>query len=297
MPEPKKSYRWIPALLTAVLFPALVLHTTCVAVLGPGTWGAGVVELEPELQAPTDKARSYQEEFENAASEPAETEKPELETPGRVVWTSVRGDRTAYHVMPQEGTDGPTQIVLRDTAGTREIPLPAGFVATRPQLFGSQLVCERWLPWAVPAGEKVARYVASWTDPTLRPEVAIYAFDEAKSSWDYVIPGHTLTTAPDGRRASLLRSGALLAGYYSLHIWSRDSGDAEALFSLREAGELGTGSFTFRWSSDSNALHIGGHTAGLQRRSSQKTLEKDAIALNLLYVADEDQVYDLDLRN
>ena len=61
------------AILTAVLFPTLVLHGTCIAVMGPGTWGAGVEELVPEVKPPTEQITAYIEElsFSQADSPPA----------------------------------------------------------------------------------------------------------------------------------------------------------------------------------------------------------------------------------
>ena len=41
--------RWLPAVLLVIFFPLAAVHFSCVAVLGPGSWGSGVEEKTPEL--------------------------------------------------------------------------------------------------------------------------------------------------------------------------------------------------------------------------------------------------------
>ena len=62
------SKRWIFAVLLALLFPALAIHASCVAVLGPGNWGSGMEEHIPEIL--TDQSHpalaDYRSEFSHA---------------------------------------------------------------------------------------------------------------------------------------------------------------------------------------------------------------------------------------
>ncbi len=106
------------------------------------------------------------------------------------------------------------------------------------------------------------------------------------------MPGHSLVVAPNGRRAALLRSGALLAGYFSIHTWHVGSSTAPVVISLREHDGNATQSFLMQWSSDSLALRIVGKTGGFDRRASQ-TSGSAGIPVDLLYLVSEGVLYDL----
>ena len=293
-----RKRRWMYAVLTAVLFPAVVFHATCIAVLGPGTWGSGIEEVPPAFHKPTPELRQLGVAMAvTEAATPGESDEAaslhQLDLPGRILWTGGEGNRRTY-LTEEDGTDHGRQRLFADSGnGVSEIELPSGFIVSRPQWVGSRIVAECWKPWAIPPVRKITRYLASWADPTLRPEVAIYQSEDASGNWQFLMPGHTLTVAPDGQHASLLRSGALLAGYFSIHVWEVETGRAPAILSLREHAERGTQSFSFRWLPDSSAFQILGRTDGFDRRSSQRGAGPDGIAMNLLYVLEDHKLYDL----
>lgn len=295
-----KNRRWVLAVLTAVLFPTILLHGTCVAVLGPGTWGSGLEEVAPEFREPTERVRALAAEFQSdrelASTSPIEYEVPrEIEESGRILW-STAGSAEPVFLVEESGSKRQRLFALSGSE-VAEVTIPDGFIIARPLRMGSRIVAERWRPWAIPSHQKLARYVAGWADPTLRPEVALYAIDGESDGWQFLMPGHSLAVAPNAEHAALLRSGALLAGYYGLVIWDVDSNRTETVLSLREHSEQGTGSFSLRWSRDSSALQIAGRTGGFARRGSQRGAGTEGIAINLLYLVDEQLIYDLSPRS
>ncbi len=300
MPGTKGDRGWILAVLTAVLFPAIVLHSTCIAVMGPGTWGSGVQEVAPELREPTATAEEYGREIAQYAAkvdsndsmiEPAAG----VEMLGRIKWVHRSEGRIVYLTDDVTSEARRQRLYIAESGRLRQLALPRDHVVVRPQWAGERVIYERWNPWAVPAPGKLRRYVASWADPSLRPEAALYASTTAQGGWRLVMPGHSLAVSPNGRYAAFLRSGALLAGYYSVHVWRLDAEDAPPILSLREHDGKGTGSFTVRWSEDSKALLIHGRTDGYSRRGSRDGGGPDGIPVNLLYLTADRTVYDLNL--
>ena len=293
-----QKYRWILAVSTAVLFPALILHTTCVAVMGPGTWGSGIEEALPPFKRPTPPIERYQQEFARTAAATSEADHSlpqdaESGIVGTVRWIDRSGDRRVF--LTEEPSGGATRQRLYVLEGDklREAPIPAGHIVARPKWAGQRIIYERWNPWAIPALHKLRRYVASWNDPSLRPEVSLYGSQADFTDWRHLMPGHSLAVAPDGQNAALLRSGALLAGYYSIHVWRMDTTDAPVVFSLREHGDRATKSFSMSWSADSSALRIYGRTGGFERRGPRDGGGPDGIAFDLLYLLADQSVYDL----
>lgn len=291
-----KNRRWVAAVLTALLFPAIILHGTCVAVLGPGTWGSGLEEVAPVLHEPTARARELAAEFDSgrdaASISPHDRPvPPAVGAAGRILWATAGTAESIYLV--EEPASKRQRLFAVTGSDVVEIPIPDDFVIARPRQVGSRIVAERWRPWAIPAGQKLARYVASWADPSLRPEVALYATGGDSDGWQYLMPGHSLAVSPDADHAALLRSGALLAGYYSLVIWDVEENRTETVLSLREHAEQGARSFSLRWSKDSSALQIAGRTGGFERRGSQRGADAEGIAINLLYIVDGRATYDL----
>ena len=289
-----KNRRWVAAVLTALLFPAIILHGTCVAVLGPGTWGSGIEEVAPVFHEPNARVRELAVEFDSSRDAKSSKDPPVppmVEAAGRVLSSTVGATRSIYLV--EEPVSKRQRLFAVTGSDVVEIPIPDDFVIVRPRQVGSRIVAERWRPWAIPARQKLARYVASWADPSLRPEVALYATSGESDEWQYVMPGHSLAVSPNASHAALLRSGALLAGYYSLVIWDVEKNRTETALSLREYAEQGTRSFSLRWSKDSSALQVAGRTGGFERRGSQRGAEAEGIAIKLLYVVDERAIYDL----
>ncbi len=298
MAETRNDRKWVLAVLTAVLFPMLAMHGTCIAVMGPGTWGSGLEEVLPEFQEPTRRIADYGREFEalptasSLASTPVEPPQ-EAELRGSVTWSHQAHGRAVFLTEETAPQSRRQHLYVGDAGGVRKVDLIPGHIVVRPQWAGDRIVYERWNPWAIPPMQKVRRYVSSWADPALRPEATLYGSAQHSRAWTYLMPGHSLTVAPDGRRAALLRSGALLAGYYSIHIWRFENPDAPGILSLREHGEEGARSFSLRWSADSVALQIQGRTSGFERRESHSGGGPDGLAVHLLYLADEQTVYDL----
>lgn len=291
-----KNRRWVAAVLTALLFPAIILHGTCVAVLGPGTWGSGLEEVAPVFHEPSARVRELAAEFESsrdsAPRSPEDYPVPqEIEASGRILWSTAGAAESIYLV--EEPASKRQRLFSVTGSDVVDLPIPDDFVIARPRQVGSRIVAERWRPWAIPARQKLARYVASWVDPSLRPEVALYATGGESDEWQYLMPGHSLAVSPDAGHGALLRSGALLAGYYSLVIWDVEENRTETVLSLREHAEQGTRSFSLRWSKDSSALQFAGRTGGFERRGSQRGADAEGIAINLIYVVDERAMYDL----
>jgi hypothetical protein len=98
-----------------------------------------------------------------------------------------------------------------------------------------------------------------------------------------------LKPSPDRRSAILLRSGAVGAGYYSMHLWDFEHDRLTTIASLRESDPGSDRSFDYEWSSDSRAIHITGHTGGFARRRGQPR------SLDLVYLLAGQQLYDLEM--
>ena len=299
MSESKSNRKWPLAILAAVVFPVLALHSTCVAVLGPGTWGSGLVETLPEFKAPSAEVQAYRREFQVQAQVPDTSG----DIPSPSAPSGISGEVTWMHRMNGQAlylTAGPEQsrqrlYVSDANHSVREVSIPNGHLVARPHLTTDGIIYVRWNPWAVPPASKLRRYVASWFDASLRPEASLYGTTSGSDGWHALMPGHSLTLSPDGSRAAILRSGALLAGYYSIHVWDIGSSEAPSILSLREHDDNASRSFRMRWSSDSLALHIQGTTGGFDRRSSHGVSESDGIPIDLLYMVNDMNVYDLNL--
>lgn len=299
MSSPASNRRWILAVLTAVLFPAVALHGTCIAVMGPGTWGSGMQDVEPDFKKPTPEADKYARMIASNGQGLAASEElaPELADGvamlGRVKWVHRSGSRIAYLTEDIASEVERQRLYVAESGRIRQLALPGDHIVVRPQWAGESLIYERWNPWALPATGKLRRYVASWVDPALRPEAALYESTTEQGGWRFLTPGHSLTVSPDGRHAAFLRSGALLAGYYSVHVWKLGSEHIPAILSLREHDGQGARSFSLRWSQDSEALRIHGKTGGYSRRGSRGGAGPDGIPVDLLYLTSDRTVYDL----
>ncbi len=279
----KRSKRWIFAVLLAILFPAFAFHASCVAVLGPGNWGAGMEEKVPEILAAESnpEALRYQAEFAEAA-EPTNPPEPQLppglELPGKVL-SADHDRRTGQWVVQTYGGERwiDEQHIYLWTGGPdqpRELDLPQSMTFENPRFIhkGPQttLALERWNSWYISPTAKLRRYARSWFDETLRPERSLYLYDLETRALAYFSPGHTLAVSPDATRGAFLRSGATRSGFHSLHIWDFASGEIETVLSLHEADPGSGRSFDYRWSADSRALHLSGASAGFERRNVQR---------------------------
>ena len=283
------------AVMTAVLFPALAFHASCIAVMGPGAWGSGLEEADPERHRPTDLILRYADELAGRGNGDW-PDAPELQLPpnaqfaGELRQSHSVADQAIYLTAEGERWTDRQHLYLAEPSGTTELSLPNAQTVTRPRILRGRVLYEYWNPWAVSAAQKIRRYISSWSDKTLRPEASLHVYDPAEQEWKFVMPGHTLVPSPDGKRAVLLRSAAMAAGYYSIHLWSADDHDPKAILSLREADEADEGSgpsFDLRWTDDSAAVQVVGRTGGFERR------KREPSDFNLIYMVDEDKMYDL----
>ena len=124
------DHRWVLAVSAAVLFPALVLHTTCIAVMGPGTWGSGVEEALPEFKQPDAVVERYRSEFSSAEAAPGGSVEPadvshDLGLPGRITWIQESGERTIYLTEEASGASMRQRMFVLDGSRTREARIPA----------------------------------------------------------------------------------------------------------------------------------------------------------------------------
>ena len=291
--------RWVLAVLMAVVFPALAIHLSCVAVLGPGSWGSEVEEKVPEfLPAQSNQeVLDYLEEFSHDAPDKPELPGlPEGETPwqGRVFWSDHDEHDDLWVVATYSGKGWTDQqhvyLWTPHANGIEEIDIARDKIVRRPVVLrGGErqvLVYERWNSWAVPAAAKMGRYLRSHLDATLRPEFTLHTYALETGEKSYVGPGHSLVASPNRRRAVFLRSGALGSGFYSLHVWNLENDRIETVVSLAEVDPGSGRSFDYRWSADSKALLITGSAGGFARRKHEPQ------QVRMIYVVETALLYD-----
>ena len=287
---------WVPVVLLAVLFPVAAVHFSCIAVLGPGSWGSGVEEKTPEVLAAGSKPELLQYTGEFAAQQPARPEwkgdSSELE--GAVVFTDHLGEEDLWVIQTARDGDDWTQgqhvyLRLPGAERFRELDITRDMIVDRPTLLreGSSilLVYGRWNSWAIPPLHKISRYLRSYLNASLRPEYSLYIHDFNEGTTRYLGPGGTLKASPDRRKAAFLRSGSLGTSLHSIHVWNPENDQMETVLSLREADPGSGRSFDYRWSRDSRALHISGDAGGFVARSAKPR------QLNLIYVLEEKGIY------
>ncbi len=290
--------RWIWAVLLAVLFPIFAIHFSCVAIMGPGTWGSGLEEKLPEIIPAASNARlsPYLEEFANLSRETSsDVELPgDAGTlPGRAIYSDHIEPEGLWVVQTHEGkrwVDEQRVILLRggDTEPKRAA-IPDGMIVENPVFIRRggrvMLVFSRWQSWFLPMAGKVRRFWRSVFDETLRPEYSLYLYDLDRQQSTYWGPGHTLLASPDRQRALLLRSGAMAGGYYSIHLWDFETDKLETIVSLRESDPGSGRSFEYLWSADSRAFQLTGRTGGFERR------KREGRDLNLIYLVGDPNLY------
>ncbi len=313
---PKGKRSWIFAVVLATVFPALAIHASCVAVMGPGTWGSGLEEKLPEIlpAASMPVLEAYARQFSEQPEKKGHLDPPETGIEGGLLrgsaaWVDAVDETGLWAIQTYEGknwTEGQHVYLWRDPGVQRagghggpplqsgaieEIGIARNGIIERPafikQAGDVALVYGCWRSWAVPASEKLKRYARSWFDPELRPEFAFYIYNLESRQSEYFGPGHYLKVSPDRRRGVLLRSGALGAGYYSIHVWDFATGRVDTILSLREADEGSGQSFDYRWSDDSQAVEIKGVTSGFERRKPVPPKE-----FNLIYLVNQQKVYE-----
>ena len=298
MPKPSNK-RWVLALLMAVVFPALAVHLSCVAVLGPGSWGSEVEEKVPQLlpAQSSQEVLDYVEEFSrDAPDKPKPPEFPAGAAPWQgKIFSSDHDERDDLWVVATYTGDRWTdqQHVYLWTPGTNaveELDIARDKIVRRPVVLrGGErqvLLYERWKSWAVPAAAKIGRYLRSYLDATLRPEFTLHAYELDTGKESYVGPGHSLLAAPNRRRVVFLRSGALGVGFYSVHVWNLENDRTETVVSLAEVDPGSGRAFDYRWSADSKALLITGSAGGFARR------KHDPQRVRMIYVVETALLYD-----
>ena len=294
------SKRWIFAVLLALLFPALAIHASCVAVLGPGNWGSGMEEHIPEIL--TDQSHpalaDYRSEFSQRTpldEQTAPAAPPGVAVRGRVAAADHDESSGRWVIQSQEGSGQRDErhFYLWSEADDflGELKLPDSFIFGQPRFIRREgktfVVLERLNSWLMPVRDKLRRYANSWFDDTLRPERSLYLYDLETRNLSYIGPGHSLAVSPDRTHGALLRSSATASSFHSLHLWSFDSGEIETVVSLHESEPGGGRSFEYRWSRDSRALYLSGDSAGFERRNPQRR------TLNHLHIRGVPGLYDL----
>ncbi len=298
MPKPSNK-RWVLALLMAVVFPALAIHLSCVAVLGPGSWGSEVEEKVPQLlpAQSSQEVLDYLDQF--SGDPPAKPKLPQLPD-GKTPWqgkifSSDHDERDDLWVVATYTGDRWTEqqhvyLWTPATNAVEELDIARDTVVVGPVLLrrGEKglVVYQRWRSWAVPAAAKIRRYLRSHLDATLRPEFTLHTYEPDTGEETYVGPGHTLIAAPNRRRAAFLRSGALGVGFYSVHVWTLENGRIETVVSLAEVDPGSGRSFDYLWSADSEALLITGSAGGFARR------KPDPRQLRMIYLVETGLLYD-----
>ncbi len=303
--------RWIFTILLAVLFPAIAFHVSCVAALGPGSWGSGLEEKLPRIVPASSNPRALGYASQLRDQMAGADDKPSLPAGLTGISGEVsRSDHLTQDHMNEQGLwviqthDGDhwpdrqhlylwrQASDLRPQGATQleELDVPSDRIIDHP-LFaktgdGTVLVYGWWNSWALSPAGKLGRYVRSWLEPTLRPEYSFFVYDLQTKTHRYWGPGHTLVVSPDRTRGALLRSGALRLGYCSLHVWDFTTGAVETVLSLREADPGSGRSFDYRWSNDSQALFITGETGGFERRKPGRR------AINLIHLPGDPLIYE-----
>lgn len=300
-----RNHRWIWAVFFVTVFPATAIHFSCVAVLGPGSWGSGVEEKEPLVEAAGERPdlAPYVEQWKAArdAGPVAETSPPWVvaslgDREGDVVWADRVADNGDAVVLTAGGGNWTEQQRLFVSRGTktelREVEIPAGMILRHPTFLKSEgqtrLIVGRWNSWAVPPMQKLSRYSKSWFNSTLRPEHSLFAYDDEMGAFEMLGPGGGLKPSPDRSQAVIVRSGALGTTLHSLHVWEPASGTIETVASISEADPGSGRSFEYGWSADSKAVFIWGSAGGFRPRA------QDRRELQWIYVTAEKKIFSIE---
>ena len=305
MPSPRDR-RWILAVFFVTVFPLTVVHFSCVAVLGPGSWGSGVEEKEPAVESARERPdlAPYAQEWEavrdasgEAAADPPDWAIEVLgDRGGDIVWADRLDENGPAALLTSGGNNWTEQQQLFLSEGSeaapREVEIPADMIVRHPTFLrkGDQvlLVLGRWNSWAVSPTQKLRRYGKSWFDPTLRPENSLYAYDPKTETLEMLGPGGGLKPSPDRTKAVIVRSGALGTTLHSLHVWEPASDQIETVVSLSEADPGSGRSFDCGWSSDSQAVFIWGSAGGFRPRA------REPRELKWIYVAAEKKLFSIE---
>ncbi len=301
-----RNRRWIWAVFFVTVFPVSAVHFSCVAVLGPGSWGSGVEEKEPLMEAARERPDvvPYIEQWEAARNAEQAAEASPLawavellgDREGDIVWADRTNEYGDTVVLTASGKNWTEQqrlyLSTGSEAGLREVEIPAEMILRRPTFLKNggptQLIVGRWNSWAVSPTRKLSRYRKSWFDPSLRPENSLFAYDDKTGAFEMLGPGGGLKPSPDRTKAVIVRSGALGTTLHSLHVWEPGSGAIETIASLSEADPGSGRSFDYGWSADSKAVFIWGSAGGFRARA------QDRRELRWIYLAAEKKLFSID---
>ena len=185
MPSPRNR-RWILAILFVTVFPVTAVHFSCVAVLGPGSWGSGVEEKEPALQSARERPdlAPYAQEWEavrdasgEAAADPPDWAIEVLgDRGGDIVWADRLDENGPAALLTAGGNNWTEQQRLFlsgvSEAALREVEIPADMIVRRPTFLrkGDQvlLVLGRWNSWGRFSDAKTT----SLREELVRPDAA-----------------------------------------------------------------------------------------------------------------------------
>ena len=295
--------RWIGAVFFVIVFPLAAVHFSCVAVLGPGSWGSGVEQKEPTVHPAEQRVdlAAYADEWETnrhaaPASPPGWAVERLEDQEEELVWAD-RLKETGHAALLTSGGKNWTEkqklyVSESSAAPFQQVEIPSGMILQRPAFLWkgaeAMLAVGRWNSWAVSPTEKLSRYGKSWFNPALRPENSIYIYGWEAGVFEILGPGGGLQPSPDRSQALIVRSGALGTTLHSLHVWNPGAGHVETIASFSEVDRGSGRSFDYGWSSDSKAVFIGGAAGGFRPRDRERR------ELRWIYLTAEKKTYSIE---
>ena len=298
--------RWIWVVLFVTIFPVAVTHLSCVAILGPGSWGSGVETKRPIVHTALGRADliTYSEEWKTISNSTNNKKEKTLvwanDTIDAQADNAIAADRIEEtgHVMVltrSEKKSGTGQkLYLSDGLGSsiRQINIPQGMILQQPTflLKGAEVlvVVGRWNSWSISPTNKLKRYWRSWWNPTLRPEYFLYEYNRTAKTFKALTPGGGLKASPDRSMAVIIRSGAAGTTLNSLHVWKPSSGEIQTIASLSESDPVRGHLFNYAWSSDSKAVFVWGTAGGFLARTHK------ARTLRWIYLIAEQKIFSIE---
>jgi hypothetical protein len=266
---------------------------------GPPNSYSGVVELPVVLSDPTGDAdmQPYMSSFGTSWTDEAGV--TNLPTPPGnlkgVVWQqdylpNVGCATLLSHEGPTWGIGQHLYIRQSTKAEWREVSVGHAGPIRNPALLlaerGPVVVLSFWHSWW-PYSQNVGRYISSFTRQELRPENGFYLLDLQTFSMKYLFPGQLLSPSPDRKRMLFARPDIDGDGFWSIHIWTPQTGAIQNILSAWE-GDPGSGiDWRFRWSPDSSNVLFRGSSQGFAS-SSMDGFRK----LNLIYNVKSGRLYD-----
>ena len=298
--------RWIWVVLFVTVFPVIAIHLSCIAILGPGSWGSGVETKIPTVHTIRDRVDliAYSEEWKTIRDSIKNKKNEPLAWVNDVtdiqISDAVAADRIEatgqVMVLTESGENAGInqKLYLSDKRNppTRQIDVPREIILQQPTFLVKNeevlIIVGRWNSWAISPVNKLKRYWESWWDPTLRPEYWLYEYDRTAKVFKALVPGGGLRVSPDRSMAIIVRSGAAGTTLNSLHIWKPTSDEIQTIASLSEADPGRGHSFNYGWSADSKAVFVWGVAGGFQARTHE------ARTLRWIYLVEEQKIFSIE---